>query len=106
MKWAAYSELIRRNPKEALEADLVVAAAGAVIAFVGGALAVAGFQPPESGNAPATPAAGPGNVIFWIGVGVIALGLLLMILNVAVFVTGRRGRGSDHPPEEGPVEPR
>lgn len=43
MKWGPWLENTRKNPRQALEAELSVMVAGLVIAFVGGSATFAGF---------------------------------------------------------------
>jgi uncharacterized membrane protein YidH (DUF202 family) len=86
---------VRANPKYAMEQDLGIAAGGVFIILMGGLLSVTGFHDrtqPIQNNAP-NPALG--NVIGIIGVVVIAAGMVLSLVNLVVWLTGRRRQRSE-----------
>lgn len=81
---------VRANPKGALEADLVVATIGLIVAVMGGLISAAGIHPAWQNihnNAP-TPVFG--SIVLTAGLYIVAIGLVLILTNVFVWVTGHR----------------
>jgi hypothetical protein len=79
---------VRADPKGAMEADLILAAAGVFIIVMGGLVAVAGIHRAwTTGNA-GNPALG--NMMAAVGLLVVVMGLILGIVNLVIWLTGRR----------------
>jgi high-affinity Fe2+/Pb2+ permease len=87
MKRGTWLENTRRNPREALEAELSVMVAGLVIAFVGGSAIFAGFV--NRGGATNAQSLW-GTVVFVVGLLFIVLGLSLAVVNLGVYISSRR----------------
>lgn len=94
MSWRSYAARVRHNPKEAFEAELVVAGLGFGGLVLGGLLATDGVYWTRQATT-STPEPVLANVIAITGIAVIVLGLFLAIANVVIFLLGRwRNRSS------------
>ena len=80
---------VRSDPKEQMESDLIIAAAGLVVIVMGSLVAVAGrhfsVQPIHDN----TPAPLAGNIIAAVGALMILLGLVLAAANIVIWIVGR-----------------
>jgi hypothetical protein len=82
--------MARENPKSALEGDLAIAALGLVIVVFGSLVVAGGLYGGSNPSAPSSPHPLLGTIIFVVGAGVILLGLVLGVANVAVYLSARR----------------
>jgi hypothetical protein len=78
----------RKDPKRLLERDLVLAAVGLFFVILGSVITAGGVE----GRGPYSSAAEPGigNVVVWIGLAIVATGLILAVGNVLMYSSARR----------------
>jgi hypothetical protein len=78
-----------------MEGDLIIAAGGLIVVFMGGLVAVAGvhrsWQPIQDNS----PAPVLGTIIVIAGLAIVAFGFLLAVANLIVWLGGQRRRRSD-----------
>ncbi len=83
---------MRSNPKLAMEQDLGVAAAGLAIFVFGGVVAVAGYHPKWQNIHSNAAAPLLGNIIAAFGLLIAAVGIVLLVASLIVWIGGRRRR--------------
>ncbi len=91
---------VRNNPKKAMEADLGVAVAGLGIFVVGGVVAVAGFHPWWQNIHDNSPTPLLGNIVAVFGLLVAAAGLVLLVISLVIWLTGRHRESQTGPKSE------
>jgi hypothetical protein len=84
----------RNEPKETMEADLVVAAVGLIIIASGGLVAVAGVHPRWQSIHNNSPAPLLGNIIAGFGLLIVAVGVILLLVNIVIWISSRMRRRS------------
>jgi hypothetical protein len=101
VRWSDWVTTVRQDPKEAFEADLLVAFGGLVVIVVGGLVAVAGVHARGSADNAGNPLLG--NIIAAGGAVIVLGGLVLAVMNVVVWIGGRRSKsGKRRGDGEGP----
>jgi hypothetical protein len=79
----------RDDPKEAMEGDLVVAVVGVIVIVCGGLVAVAGAHPKWQNIHDNSPAPLLGNIIAAFGLLIVAVGVILLLINLVIWISSR-----------------
>lgn len=78
----------RKDPRRVLERDLILAAIGLFFVILGSVITTGGVE--GRGPYPSAPEPLIGNVVVWIGVAIVVVGLGLAVMNVLLFRSARR----------------
>src|SRR5580704_17568341 len=90
--WVAKARI---EPKETMEADLVIAAVGLIVIVLGGLVAVAGVHPKWQSIHNNSPAPLLGNIMAGFGLLIVAVGVILLLVNTVIWISRRMRRRSE-----------